>query len=319
MISNGEDKVDDKVYPLFFICLCSQHAIYFQFLRPLIGSYFMLFTQVIKTVLKEQYPLVLQKWSTGDFSELTPLSWASEVLVPFYFLYKQYILKRVSARKRKPTAIGGQALLKAWSGEGVERLKMEPWVPQDILHLGPYPLWYFSSSLPELCFSGYRTISSWFLPNFCIFGFLPVKPVWGWELHRYPREGDITLCLFCPCSLLLMLAGGLCPRVDLEWQGLLVWPSSYLPWRQRLLGNNIQLGLHPALSPWNWAFIYLGRISSPQRGTGVDPQSPVFPCSQWCLHTVFYFIHSFEGSVLWTMRLRHLGCGESYSQSLTSA
>lgn len=314
MISNGEGKVDDKVYPLFFICLCSQHAIYFQFLRPLIGSYFMLFTQVIKTVLREQYPLVLQKWSTGDFSELTPLSWASEILVPFCFLYKQYILKRVSARKRWPSSIkslGQVRVLNTWKRSPESLRTSFTWVliPCDILAARSLSCVFLDTWL----------FLRVFCQIFCVCGFLPVKPVWGWELRRYPREGDITLCLFCPCSLLLMLAGGLCPRADLEWQGLLVWPSSYFPWRQRLLGSNIQLGLHPALSPWNWAFIYLGRISSPQRGTGVDPQSPVFPCSQWCLHTVFYFIHSFEGSVLWTVRLRYLGCGESYSQSLTSA
>lgn len=138
MISNGEGKVDDKVYPLFFICLCSQHAIYFQFLRPLIGSYFMLFTQVIKTVLKEQYPLVLQKWSTGDFSELTPLSWASEILVPFCFLYKQYILKRVSARKRRPSSIkslGQVRVLNTWKWSPESLRTSFTWVliPCDIL------------------------------------------------------------------------------------------------------------------------------------------------------------------------------------------
>lgn len=77
----------------FFMFMLSKYHIFpvsktsHKFLFPVIS-------QLMKTVSKEQYLLVLQKESTCAFSEVTPLSQVSEILILFYFLYKQYILKR---------------------------------------------------------------------------------------------------------------------------------------------------------------------------------------------------------------------------------
>lgn len=167
MINNSGSKVDYKVYPFFFTCLCSQNAIYFQFLRPLIGSYFTLFTQVIKTVLKEQYLLVLEEKSTCDISEVTPLSRASGILILFYFRYKQYVLKRVSARKRQlaanshrwPSSLKSLVrarVLNTWkqSPEFFRTSLTWAWAPRDILE---------AHSL-SCVFCGYMTIS-WVFTN----------------------------------------------------------------------------------------------------------------------------------------------------------
>lgn len=60
MINNCDDKAVYEIYSFFSTCTRFQSAIYFQFLRPLMCPYFMLFTYMIKAVLDEYLP-VLQK------------------------------------------------------------------------------------------------------------------------------------------------------------------------------------------------------------------------------------------------------------------
>lgn len=111
----------------------------------------------------------------------------------------------------------------------------------------------------------------------------------------------------------LAFAGGPCPRAASESQGPLVWPSSYVPWRQWRSDSNIQLGLYSALLPWNWALVI--DLSVGQEFTHTV-HVPVFP---FVCALVFYFQCSFEGSACWVLRLRCLKCRERFSQKLMLA
>lgn len=134
---------------------------------------FPVISQLMKTVSKEQYLLVLQRGSTCDFSEVTPLSQASETLILFYFLYKQYILKRFLQGK------GSQQPKPLKSLSEMRVLKICKCSPEFFIILLTWAwMRYFSSSFSDLCISGHMVIFlSWLVFDkfwACVF-----IPGWG--------------------------------------------------------------------------------------------------------------------------------------------